>query len=523
MSKIRINDPDLTIDQLKSLKFVGHDLAMRIWDRKTELLGQPFTQHEFTRLNLPKAKAIMEQISFGDTPPSAKPKTSRHSVPHDDVAGATANLTESFEYAAAQDAREAQANQVQFLSNQMKTLTETCRKMEGTLRHQGTLLEEKDREIENLRRQSAYRGPPGFQTPPPDHYLPTYQDQRQQGYQPDMQYNLPPPQLHDNARNNGGRRNFAATTPNTPGNAMQTPRMSVKLKVYDGTTNWEAYFKQFQLYSARQGWGPEEQKEYLFLHLSGAALDYYYSMCMDIDNIAAISDTMNWRFGKKELPTTLRSTFESMRQTVDESLDQWAERVRSTALGAFVGLPVQYQQSEIVRKFCHGLADKDAATQSAVRGCRSLEDALQFVRNYSEVTKSVYGSKRVRRMVREAEDTDESSDDEYSVRQLRKQNFKHSYNKPSHGSYQSKPSSPSPASSKLEEKLDATLSAMQNITKLLEVQMKRDRSRSPRRSDSGELICYHCEQPGHIKTKCPLLNKEKDSKKSVSFESENDA
>ena len=64
-------------------------------------------------------------------------------------AGATANLTESFEYAAAQDAREAQANQVQFLSNQMKTLTETCRKMEGTLRHQGTLLEEKDREIEN--------------------------------------------------------------------------------------------------------------------------------------------------------------------------------------------------------------------------------------------------------------------------------------------------------------------------------------------------------------------------------------
>ena len=105
MSKIRINDPGLTIDQLKSLKFVGHDLAMRIWDRKTELLGHPFTQHEFTRLNLPKAKAIMEQISFGDTPLSTKPKVSRQSVPHDDEAGATANLTESFEYAAAQDAR----------------------------------------------------------------------------------------------------------------------------------------------------------------------------------------------------------------------------------------------------------------------------------------------------------------------------------------------------------------------------------------------------------------------------------
>ena len=78
-------------------------------------------------------------------------------------------------------------------------------------------------------------------------------------------------------------------------------------------------------------------------------------------------------------------------------------------------------------------------------------------------------------------------------------------------------------SSKLEEKLDATLAAMQNITKLLEVQIKRDRSRSPKRNENGDLVCYNCNQPGNIKPKCPLLNQESKEKKTVSFkDSENE-
>ena len=320
----------------------------------------------------------MEQISFDDSP--TKPKTPLTLRTPDAEKGATAmDLMDRFDTEMDREAED----RIQQMTQQMKELHTTCRNMEKTLRKQGSLLEEKDQEIKNLRRssisfQSRQERPnhkqrfsthtpnpgagSGYNRPAPQNYgrqdfrqPPPYQNVRLQGVgqspmlqEASWQFNVPPPRPQETRRQDNRtptQQNYAINQPRSP----YTPnlhfnnhqgRNQMKLKVYYGNTNWEAYYKQFQVFAYRQGWWPDEQKENLFLNLSGVAVDYYYSMCMDVDDIDAIAETMNWRFGKKELPTTLRSTFENMKQIVDESLDEWAERVRSTALGAFMGLPV---------------------------------------------------------------------------------------------------------------------------------------------------------------------------------------
>ena len=154
--------------------------------------------------------------------------------------------------------------------------------------------------IVNLQRSriedvTDYRQPQAFPDSRRQDYRlpPTLQDARRQGFSQQLAFQY-------------GRQqhNYATSQPMTPFSAKsyfqnnQQTHNQVKLKVYDGTTNWEAYYKQFQIFSRRQGWGHDEQMEYLFLHLSGTALEHYYITCMDADDKDVIADTMNWRFGK---------------------------------------------------------------------------------------------------------------------------------------------------------------------------------------------------------------------------------
>ena len=248
----------------------------------------------------------------------------------------------------------------------------------------------------------------------------------------------------------------------------------------------------------------EDQQEAMFLHLDGEAADFFHSMCLENCSLADIVERMNWRFGQKELPQTMRATFENMRQNTGELLEQWAERVRRTAHGAFMDLPLPYQQEETIRKFCQGLVDKETATLAAVQGFRTLEQAINFTRSHLEVSKSVYGATRkVRKIAHHQEYDADDSEIEEDCKVKRIQATKNDSKSTGNNAKE--------AESDLNSKLGAALEAMQNITKLLgeKIQRDRSRSRSPSRNSRGEILCFYCQESGHIKKNCQLFEKER--------------
>ena len=314
--------------------------------------------------------------------------------------------------------------------------------------------------------------------------------------------------------------NFASSTPRNPdqqngtsaGNRSHTNQVSgtgsAKLKTYNGSTNWNAYHKQFEIHARRNGWDEEEKKENLFLHLESEAAEFFDTIEAETSSYGEIIERMGWMFGKKELPQTMRVTFENMRQKSDESLEQWAGRVRSVAQSAFIGLPVTYKTDESIRKFCQGLFDKDIATTSAIQKFDTLEQAINFVRSYNEVAKSIYGTSKKVRTVSFARECSDSDDDAYEVRQITRgrSNLRRNPSQRLPVKYNASDERTELTDSELKDKLASVLDAMAEMKNMFESRYGKSRDRSRSKSpDLSQIVCFHCKEKGHIKSRCPNL------------------
>ena len=57
-------------------------------------------------------------------------------------------------------------------------------------------------------------------------------------------------------------------------------------------------------------------------------------------------------FGEHELPKTALNTFQNLTQNLDESLEDWADRLLTLGDKAFRGLPETYADEQVVFAFC---------------------------------------------------------------------------------------------------------------------------------------------------------------------------
>jgi DNA-binding ferritin-like protein len=69
---------------------------------------------------------------------------------------------------------------------------------------------------------------------------------------------------------------------------------------------------------------------------------------------------MEQRFNHANETETLHVQFNSTRQSLTESTDEWADRLSSFADKAFRDVPEHYVQSQIIKIFLQALTDKAA-------------------------------------------------------------------------------------------------------------------------------------------------------------------
>ena len=185
-------------------------------------------------------------------------------------------------------------------------------------------------------------------------------------------------------------------------------------KRYDGTTNIDSYEMQFIFFANNARWTPTERLHMFAILLDGKALDYYVSNKPghgDYNSIEEVFSKFRARFGRAELPQSLRSEFQTLCQRSEETINDWADRVHSMASDAFDGMADNYVSEETVRCFCQGLFDKETAAFVGSKLPTDLSTAVQAVKEYICNKQAVYKASRKVHENRETRTRSVSSED----------------------------------------------------------------------------------------------------------------
>ena len=277
---------------------------------------------------------------------------------------------------------------------------------------------------------------------------------------------------------------------NAPNEAMLP-----KLPNYNGQTPWSSFINTFEIHSESRNWCPEERLYYMRLCLTGKAMDYLVTMrnqgkCNSYEELVRI---MSLRFDRRDDATTKRAQFNNLSQNLDETLEEWSERVMTHAYEAFIGVNPAFIEEEIVRRFCSGTVDKEAAQFVLNSGARTLEQAQSMMKRYRENSITIYGQKKIRKVKTRSESSDNAS--------TSSEEGKSKETSAKKKEEKSAESSSSTVLNITEEKLQALLSSA--VEKALNASFSsgRSRSRSPKRQ------CYICHDPDHYAPDCPKRNR----------------
>jgi len=156
------------------------------------------------------------------------------------------------------------------------------------------------------------------------------------------------------------------------------PRASsstVKPPRFDGTTSWAVFHRQFEAAAVQNNWTQSERAAHLLSVLHGKAADILHTVPADAP-YEAIVGALRDRFGDHQLAAAYRSQLKTRMQANEETLQEFAAAVEQLAHRAFVGLPVNFIQTEAAHSFIDGLRDREVKQHLLLGGDRTLNEAL---------------------------------------------------------------------------------------------------------------------------------------------------
>ena len=125
-------------------------------------------------------------------------------------------------------------------------------------------------------------------------------------------------------------------------------------------------------------WTEEECRDQLCWCLDGKVSEYY-ALLVERNHDMAYKDLIlkiEKRFGFRELSETAQVQFNNVRQTPEELLADWADRVLSLPTRAFGDLPENHMYQQEVVRFCQGAADKEAGSYASNIRPKTLKKPL---------------------------------------------------------------------------------------------------------------------------------------------------
>ncbi|GFO12376.1 general secretion pathway protein k-like protein, partial [Plakobranchus ocellatus] len=160
-----------------------------------------------------------------------------------------------------------------------------------------------------------------------------------------------------------------------------------KCLVYAGDSDWAALRLRFERFAREQVFCDQDAKDYLCWVLVGKAAEYY-TLLMRQDRVMSYTELMTHmerRFAARHLRETALLRFQNARQRVDESIEEWADRIHHLALYAFEKVPgagLWHEKDQMILRFCTGCTDRAAGLHAANMHPRSIDEATMHILKY---------------------------------------------------------------------------------------------------------------------------------------------
>ena len=167
-----------------------------------------------------------------------------------------------------------------------------------------------------------------------------------------------------------------------------------KVANYDGKTPWRAYEIQLNHIADKHRWTTGEMLDKLVQALRDKALSFYGNQPLHVrESYRKLAKKFNARFGPKEPPRTARKQLDMLLQTVDEKLEEFAERAQQVATDAWGDINEETADTAAVEAFLQGCKDKQAALYALEQDPDTMDEALELVKKAIHNHRILYGSR----------------------------------------------------------------------------------------------------------------------------------
>ena len=173
------------------------------------------------------------------------------------------------------------------------------------------------------------------------------------------------------------------------------------MPVFDGRSRWQAYLLQFQTILFMHQCDDERIMVCKLVEaLRDKALDYFESLPVVVRlDFAALCKAMENRFGRTEHGPIIRAKLQASSQLVNESLDEFADRVQRMATDGFSSMDERWVQLMAVDVLLKGCLDKRAALQAMDKEPSTISDAVRLLKRTSSYEQVLgLGPKQVRQV-----------------------------------------------------------------------------------------------------------------------------
>ena len=150
---------------------------------------------------------------------------------------------------------------------------------------------------------------------------------------------------------------------------------------FDGKGSWGAFYQKFTLFADESRWSSSQRKNNLCMCLQGKASEVFAALTqrdpfMDYFDLVG---KLERRFGVRDLPETSQIEFQYAKQSSEEDILEWADRVSHLATIAYSSLPDDFVEQQCIMRFCQGCRDKESGQWALNMRPPTLEKAVNLV------------------------------------------------------------------------------------------------------------------------------------------------